>query len=300
MSLGATLNADEKGSDMLIKLVNLRYSCWLSMVFILVSCSGASAVKGISKAISTALVTPIDPIALDKAILEAPDQAKFESSVWKNSVNKRRYMLVDFYQLNLLNKSPEEIHALLGEPFRSEIDHTVSEFYDLGNYENRNIFLDVVFFANRLDSLRIGQTLLPGSQYFFASDWHWANPRNSDIANELNQHFYLVGAPVKHLCQMTGQPEKSGAPWCCGSIQLDYTSDQSKVARFRMVADNYGVVYHPTDWQEKDLRINKGSYSTASDLSGLCEHIDSDLTKPRMKFNSIRMASKLVAEIYAV
>lgn len=272
----------------------MRILLSLFVTLFILSCSTAFAVPESPVAASERtiaaqpLTTLIAPVPLDKALLEAPNQLKFDSNEWKNSIDKRQHMLVDFYQQNLLRKTPQEIHSLLGEPLQSETNHTLDEFYDLGTYKNAQIFLDVVFLENHLVALSLGQKTHPGERYIVASAWHWENPNNSEIAKELNQHFYIVGASVNHLCHSIGQPTQDGAYWRCGPYQFDCTPNGSRVVRFRVVADGTSTIHEDNEWQDQDLRVNKGSYSTGIDMELLSSPWEAQLAQPMQKFESKR------------
>lgn len=229
---------------------------------------------------------PLNPLKLETALLESPAQRKFDAKAWKGSIDLRRYMLLELFRSGLFNKNREEVHVLLGKPVRTETkwDNPI-DYFDLGKYEGENIVLQANYDRNLLWSFMIDQYSEGGYLHLIVGDWHWKNPDIRDAAREFNQVYYLVGAPRKHLCQFVGHPQQEGKVWKCGYIEVEYSPDKAKVTRFRFTPDQFRAMKTFTGWEDKDLRIVKGSYSTAFDFQYLGRNVDTNLKQPCLKFD---------------
>lgn len=229
---------------------------------------------------------PLNPFKLETELLESPAQRKFDSKTWNGSVELRRYMLLDLFRSGMFNKSREEVQALLGKPVRTAIKwNNPFDYFDLGIHNGEKLVLQANYDKNRLFCFLINQFADGGYLHLVAGDWHWKNPDVVDAAKEFNRINYLVGAPRQHLCQFVGHPQQEGRSWKCGCIEVEFSPAMSKVSRFRFTPDRFGVVKTTTAWEDQDLRVVKGSYSTAYDWQFLGRNVDSILIQPCMKFD---------------
>lgn len=126
-----------------------KFVCWrhlLGLCTLLIVATWTTNVASAESAESETdakLNKPINSIFLEKAILEAPEQTKFDSTIWKNAVQKRRFMLTDLYKQHLNETNHKFTQNLLGKPSFTERGY---ECYDLGLYNDRKIFLAIYFF----------------------------------------------------------------------------------------------------------------------------------------------------------
>ncbi|MBA3995201.1 MAG: hypothetical protein C0469_16910 [Cyanobacteria bacterium DS2.3.42] len=229
---------------------------------------------------------PLNPFKLETELLESPAQRKFDSKAWIASVELRRYMLLDLFRSGMFNKSREDVHALLGKPLRTAIKLDARrDYFDLGKHDGEKLALQAIYDKNRLWSFLIDQCAEGGYLHLVAGDWRWKNPEILDAAKEFNRVKYLVGAPRQHLCQFVGHPQQEGRSWKCGCIEVEFSPDMSKVRRFRFTPDRFGVIKTTTGWEDQDLRVISGSYSTGFDWQYLERNVDSVLAQPCMKFD---------------
>lgn len=229
---------------------------------------------------------PLNSDILDHAILDSPGQRKFDSRIWKSEISLRRYMLLDLIRSGVFSKTQAEVSELLGPPKRTGFEWgRPLIFYDLGTYQNENIILEVSFADNKPFFFLIGQHSEDGYFDIIATDWHWKNHDPKDAAKELNAALFVVGAPKQHLCQFVGHPVQEGRAWKCGPLEIEFTSDNSKVKRFRLTPDRYDFVKTTTEWEDKDLRVVPGSYTTAFDFLDLDAKPIAYFVRPFGKFD---------------
>ncbi|MBA3859791.1 MAG: hypothetical protein C0507_23025 [Cyanobacteria bacterium PR.3.49] len=238
---------------------------------------------------NTATKIPLNPDTLDRAILESPGQRKFDSSIWKSTVPLRRYMLMDLLRSGVFSKTQAEVIELLGPPIRTgtEWGRPVA-FYDFGTYESENIVLEVSFAENKPFFFVIGQHSEDGYFDINSTDWHWKNHDPASAAKEMNKMLFVVGAPKQHLCQFVGHPKQEGSAWKCGPVEVEFTPDNLKVKRFRLTPDRFDIVKTTTDWEDKDLRVVPGSYTTAFDFLDLDAKPGAYFVRPFGKFDRVR------------
>lgn len=229
----------------------------------------------------------INPSALETKLLDSTDQKKFNSAIWQASEFARQKMVLSLLRMNLFSKNRNEVRILLGEPSATRNGAGEVDIYELGEFEGRKIALQIHYYQEKPSSLYICQHCEPGFLHFKATDWHWKDPDMKDAAKDFNRSFLVVGCPVKHLCQIMGHPQKEGAIWKCGSIELEYTPDNQKVKRFRMAPDHHAIT-DTTDWETDDLRTVDGSYATSMAVYLRHDDLMHIFNKPLMKFDKSR------------
>lgn len=250
------------------------------------------------------LRAPLDPRKLEQSLLESKDQREFDQKEWRECIDNRQYMLLSLFRRNLFKKSVEEVRKILGEPdFVDDSTREHFECYRLGNYMGENLALRIFYNELGLRSFFIAQPSDLGYLYLFPGDWHFQNMNLRDAATAFNKHFHLVGAPTQHLCQFIGHPTKVDNVWRCGYIELEYSPDKKKVARFRFSPSSQGLFDFTTDWVSEDLRTVVGSYSTAYDFLNLSSQSQTLLVQPSSKFsiaewrNDVRKRATMLFDI---
>lgn len=231
---------------------------------------------------------PLDPILLEREILESPTQKTFDSDEWKNSIDARQSMLLSLLRANLFGKNRAQVGELLGTPLEAiERVGQSSDSFDLGKFKDENLRLVIAYYQGKLCGLMIAQYSDVGYLRFIPGKWFWKNPDSKNIAKDFNEACLVVGAPTQHLCQIFGHPEKQGNIWKAGPFEMEYTPDGKKVQKFRMVPEGR-MVSNTTDWETSDLRQIEGSCTSSMEVHLRAEETDAVLVKPLMKFDRAR------------
>ena len=151
------------------------------------------------------LRTPVNPQILDR-IFEYPVNHKpFDANAWKRSPQTRYPMLFELYHLNLFGKSPNEVHQLLGEPMRiwSSQGNRI-DYFDLGTVLGEPVMLWIYYQFDKLNCFRLAQHCETGYGPLPKPDWNQSesqDARQKNAAHEINQQYFLVGAPTALLSQ---------------------------------------------------------------------------------------------------
>jgi hypothetical protein len=266
----------------------------------------------------SSLKVPINPQQLENAFFLPNGHQKFESTVWKRSPEHRFAMLFELYQMNLIGRTEQEIHELLGpaqrvtKNNRGLIDQ--HEYFDLGTKKGSQLNLDFCYQGGRLSSFRINQHCQSDYQSVVQGDWQTTNPESRDIAENLNKYYFLVGAPVDQLrnhWELPALREYSswldGCPFralaalfsfraapinpgalhgkCSNQFELECTLQNSKIKRFRLVHQSACILGTSTygEWQETDLRPDPRCFLTDASYSHLYG-LNALLVTPNMEF----------------
>ena len=236
------------------------------------------------------------------------DQRTFDSAQWKRSTHHRYEMLFELQQMNLVGKTHSYVRRLLGNPDDTGFGRDVQEYYDAGEIDHCSYRLEIDYRSGAVNGISL-RNLNEFSVYprsIILSQWRTNNAQWQDLAKEINENYYIVGAPVAVLSELSSQlssnrsatkfVEVKGPPRMAfiseicrdfGSLSrmyggkcqeperlsIEYEAKDGKVSRFRLVLadiDKRGSLFF-SDWQERDLRPDPRCLTTINDYRCLTD-----------------------------